>query len=131
MTSQLRTLLDSNLLVFGIFSYMYTCKLYTTEAKLEEYLGKIQVHDQPEFSQNLPCFADCSMKSLVRCNFFLLIWIALATSFHLIIVGRYVSRADFLILMVNHFLNTNPYKMSIFEISVTRSHELYSSFDKN
>ena len=36
-------------------------------------------------------------------------------------------------LMVNHFLRTNPYKMSIFERSVTYSffQELYSHVDKN
>ena len=55
-------------------------------------------------------------------------------SYHLIIVGIYVSRAIFPILMVLHFLRTNPYQMSIFERSVTCRflfQELYSHIDKS
>ena len=40
-------------------------------------------------------------------------------SSHLIIVGIYVSRVVFPILMILHFLRTNPYQMSIFERSLT------------
>ena len=36
-----------------------------------------------------------------------------------IIVWIYVSRVVFRILMVNHFLSTNPYKLSVFERSIT------------
>ena len=45
----------------------------------------------------------------------------------------YVSRAVFPVLMVNHFISTNPYKLLIFERSVTCRFfcGLYSSVDKN
>ena len=45
----------------------------------------------------------------------------------------YVSRAVFCILMVHHFLRTNPYKMLIFESLVTFRffQELYSHIDRN
>ena len=49
------------------------------------------------------------------------IWKAFDISSHLIIVCIYVSRAVFPILMVHHFLHKSPYKMSVFERSVTCS----------
>ena len=52
---------------------------------------------------------------------FWLIWRAFNISSHLIIVWTYISRVVFPILMVHHFLRKNPYKMSIFQRSVTCS----------
>ena len=48
-------------------------------------------------------------------------------------IYMYSSRAVFPILMVHHFLRTNPNKMSVFQRSVTCSFflELYSNIDKN
>ena len=65
---------------------------------------------------------------------FLLIWIAFTVSFHLIIVRIYVSCVIFPILMFNHFLKTNPYKLSSFERSATYTdffRKLHSPIGRN
>ena len=98
-----------------------------------QYSGKIEIQKRPALFRNLQSFVDCSMERSIRYNFFDWFWRAFSISFHLIIVWIYVSRSIFSILMVHHFLSTNPYKMSIFQRSVTCSFfkELNSHIDKN
>ena len=84
-----------------------------------QYFGKIEIQKRPGLFRNPPRFVDCSIERSIRYNFFWLIWRAFNISSHLIIVWIYISRAVFPILIVHHFLHTNPYKMSIFQRSVT------------
>ena len=82
--------------------------------------GKIEIQKRSALFRNPQSFVDFLMERSIRYNF-LLIWRAFNISSHLIIVLIYISRAVFPILMVHHFLHTNPYKMSIFQRSVTCS----------
>ena len=94
--------------------------------------GKIEIQKRPALFRNPQCFVDCSMERSIRYNFFWLIWTAFNISSQMIIIRLYISRAVFPILMVHHFLHTNPHKRSILQRSVTCSffRELYSHIDK-
>ena len=86
-----------------------------------QYSVKIEIQKRPALFRNPQSFVDCSMEKLKRYNFFWLIWRAFNISSHLIIVWIYISRPVSPILTVDRFLRTNPYKMSIFQRSVTCS----------
>ena len=70
--------------------------------------------------RNPQMFVECSMERSLRYDF-LLIWRPFYINSHLIIVRISISWAVFPILIVHHSLRTNPYKMSIFQRSVTCS----------
>ena len=98
-----------------------TYKVAVTRAELQ-YSGQIQIQKWPALFRNLQSFVDCSMERSIRYKFFSWsAWRAFNISSHLNIVWIYVSRAVFLRLMAHHFLHTSPYKMSVFERSVTYS----------
>ena len=86
-----------------------------------QYSVKIEIQKRLALFRNPQSFVDCSMEKSKRYNFFWLIWRTFNISSHLIIVSIYISRAVFPILTVHHSLRTNPYKMSIFQRSVTCS----------
>ena len=115
MTSQLHTLMNSDLLILGAVLYMNT---YTIEANLfiawadsvkPEYPYKIQTRAAIIFPESSK-FHRLLDENIVSYNFLWFIWMAFTICFNLIIVWVNVSCAVFLIQMVNHFLSTNPYK---------------------
>ena len=73
MTSQLRTLMDSDSHILGTVFYMSTYNrsepfLMWADSVELEYPCKTQAQDQPELFQNLQSFTDCLMKLLIRYN---------------------------------------------------------------
>ena len=108
---------DSRIIEIVLYLYVYSSDnhLISVADRAElEYSDRIQTQRWPALFEDLRWKGRSGM-------IFLLIWRAFNISSHLIIVWLYVSLAVFPILMVCHFLRTNPYKMSIFERSVTCS----------
>ena len=97
-----------------------------------QYSGKIEIQKRPALFRNPQSFVDCSMERSIRYNFF--DWLEsiqhkLSFDYGLSI---YFSRRFFHI-DGPWFFRTNPYKMSIFQRSVTCRffQEWYSHVDKN
>ena len=79
-----------------------------------QYFGKIEVEKRPALFRNPQSFVDCLMERSIGIIFL----INLESIQHKLSsensLNIYISSAVFSILMVHHFLHTNPYKMCRF-----------------
>ena len=122
--------MDNDSCITETIVYLYTYSSdnhlisWAVRAELQ-YSGKTEIQKRPALFRNPQSFVDCSMERSIRYNFLIdleSIQHKLSSDYSLII---YISRAVFSIsirfLYIHHFLRANPYKMSIFQRSVTSS----------